>query len=142
MSVQRVLYSNATDNWETPQYLFDELNKEFAFGVDVCASEENAKCQMFFDVNDNGLIQEWEGYGAVWCNPPYGRQIAQWVKKASESKCTTVMLIPARTDTQWFHDYVYQKPNIEIRFVKGRIKFGEAKNSAPFPSMILVFRNA
>lgn len=137
-----VLFSSNTDNWETPQDLFDELNKEFGFGVDVCASEDNAKCEMFFDVNDNGLVQEWGGHGTVWCNPPYGRKIGDWVKKAYETAehgHKVVMLIPARTDTKWFHDYIYKKPNTEIRFVKGRLKFGRAKNSAPFPSIIVVF---
>lgn len=137
------LFSHNTDEWETPQNLFDELNKEFYFGIDVCATHENAKCKNYFSKKDDGLKQNWGGYGTIWCNPPYGRAISWWVRKASEEASkgnTTVMLIPSRTDTHWFHDYVYQKPNVEIRFIKGRIKFGGAKYNAPFPSMILIFR--
>ena len=131
------MFSSKTDIWETPQDFFDKLNEEFRFQTDVCASPENAKCKRFYTPEQDGLAQEWSG--ACWCNPPYGRQIGKWVRKASESKATTVMLIPARTDTAWFHDYIYGKA--EVRFVRGRLKFGQAKNSAPFPSMVVVFRN-
>lgn len=137
------LFSHNTDEWETPKNLFDELDKEFCFGIDVCATHENAKCKNYFSKKDDGLKQNWGGHGTIWCNPPYGRIISCWVRKASEEADkgnTTVMLIPSRTDTRWFHDYVYQKPNVEIRFIKGRIKFGGAKYNAPFPSMILIFR--
>lgn len=134
-----VCFSNKTDNWATPQWLFDELDREFHFTLDVCASEENAKCKTFFSKEQDGLQQEWTG--TIWCNPPYGRQIAKWVEKASqtaENGHTVVMLIPARTDTAWFHDYCYGKT--ELRFVRGRVKFGGAKYNAPFPSLIVVFR--
>ena len=134
---REVMFSSKTDLWETPQDFFDKLNEEFRFQTDVCASPENAKCKRFYTPEQDGLAQEWSG--ACWCNPPYGRQIGKWVRKASESKATTVMLIPARTDTAWFHDYIYGKA--EVRFVRGRLKFGQAKNSAPFPSMVVVFRN-
>ena len=144
MSIQRnALFSANTEEWETPQDLFDKLNKEFHFGVDGCATADNAKCENFFSKKDDGLNQKWGGYGTIWCNPPYGRAISCWVRKAVEETKngnTTVMLIPSRTDTKWFHDYVYQKPNVEIRFLKGRLKFGGAKNNAPFPNMILIFR--
>ena len=144
MTIQRdALFSSQTDDWETPQWLFDQLNEEFYFGLDVCASAENTKCLYFFDKKTDGLRQNWGGRGTIWCNPPYGREISAWVQKAAEEAehgNTTVMLIPARTDTKWFHEYVYQKPNVEIRFLKGRLKFGKAENSAPFPSMILIFR--
>lgn len=139
MQGHSVIFSKATDNWATPQWLFDELDKEFHFTLDVCASEENAKCRTFYSKAQDGLQQEWSG--SVWCNPPYGRQIAHWVKKASEAAkdgTTVVMLIPARTDTKWFHDYCYGKA--EIRFIRGRVKFGGAKHSAPFPSMVVIFR--
>lgn len=143
MNDSGALFSSKTELWETPQDLFDTLNKEFHFGLDACAIPENAKCQNFFTPELDGLKQKWGGYGTIWCNPPYGPQIKEWVGKAvAEAKegVTTVMLVPARTDTQWFHDYVYQKPGVEIRFLKGRIKFGGAKYNAPFPSMLIIFR--
>lgn len=134
--VTPVLYSSRSELWETPKWLFDELNEEFNFTVDVCALPENAKCKNFYTPEQDGLKMPWSG--VCWCNPPYGKEIAKWVEKAYRSNCTVVVLIPARTDTKWFHDWVYQKA--EIRFVKGRLKFGDAKNPAPFPSMILVYR--
>ena len=136
-----LMFSSKTDLWETPQYLFDELNKEFDFELDSCATPENAKCTNYFTKEQDGLKQEWQG--VVWCNPPYGRDVGQWVRKAYLSFKTgyadVVMLLPARTDTRWFHEYIYKKPNVEIRFLKGRLKFGASKNSAPFPSMIVIF---
>lgn len=132
-----LMFSSKTDMWATPQWFFDELDKEFHFTLDACAVNENAKCERFFSPEDDGLSQEWTG--TVWCNPPYGRTVSQWVKKAAESKATIVMLLPARTDTKWFHDYIYQKA--EVRFIKGRLKFGGCDNSAPFPSMVVIFRN-
>ena len=135
-----VIFSSATDLWETPQDFFDGLDREFQFGLDACATPENAKCKNFFTQKQDGLSQNWGGYGTIWCNPPYGREIGKWVQKASEESEngeTVVMLLPARTDTKWFHNYIYGKA--EIRFVKGRLKFGGVKNSAPFPSMIVIF---
>lgn len=144
MSIQRnALFASNTEEWETPQDFFDMLDKEFHFGLDVCASAQNRKCDNFFDKKTDGLRQNWGGYGTIWCNPPYGKVISSWVQKASEEALkgnTTVMLVPSRTDTRWFHDYIYQKPGVEVRFVKGRLKFGGAKYNAPFPSMILIFR--
>lgn len=137
-----VMFSSKTDLWETPQDLFDELNDEFGFDIDVCATKENAKCSRYFTKEQNGILQDWDG--VVWCNPPYGREISEWVRKAYETNLREnnyiVMLLPARTDTKWFHDYIYQKNYVEIRFIKGRLKFGCSKNSAPFPSMVVVFR--
>jgi len=130
------MFSSKTDMWATPQDFFDKLNKEFGFNLDVCATAENAKCARYFTEQDDGLKKDWGG-ALCWCNPPYGRKIGEWVKKASESDFC-VMLLPARTDTRWFHDYIYGKT--EIRFLKGRLKFGDSKNSAPFPSMVVVFR--
>ena len=139
--MDRVLFSSANEVWTTPQDLFDELNREFGFNLDPCALPENAKCEKYFTPNDDGLTQCWGGY-TVFCNPPYGRKLYDWVKKSyDESKkpgTTVVMLIPARTDTRYFHDFIYHKAK-EIRFIKGRLKFGAAKNSAPFPSMIVIF---
>jgi len=140
--MNKVLFSSASDMWATPQWLFDELNAEFNFTLDSCATPENAKCERFYTLADNGLIQNW-GVN-VFCNPPYGSEIYAWVKKCyEESKkpgTTVVMLIPARTDTRYFHEFIYHKAK-EIRFIRGRLKFGNAKNSAPFPSMIVVFKD-
>lgn len=130
-----VMFSSASDEWAIPMEFFRVLDAEFHFTLDVCATAENAKCRNFFTVDDDALAQSWNG--VCWCNPPYGRQIGVWVKKAAESDATVVMLLPARTDTKWFHEYIYGKA--EIRFVRGRLKFGGSKNSAPFPSMIVIF---
>ena len=136
MSVNKGLFTSNTDLWATPQDFYDRLDQEFRFDLDVCALPENAKCARYFSPDDDGLKQEWNG--TVWCNPPYGRQIGKWVEKAYKSGCTVVMLLPARTDTGWFHDYIYGKA--EIRFVRGRLKFGESKNGAPFPSIVVIYR--
>ena len=139
MAISEALYSSQTDMWETPQELFDKLDMEFHFDLDVCAIPENAKCKKFYTPEQDGLRQPWDG--TCWCNPPYGRDIGQWVRRAlfaSVGGTTVVMLLPARTDTKWFHDYIYKRA--EIRFVKGRLKFGNSKNSAPFPSMVVIFR--
>ena len=129
-----VHFSSKTSEWETPQTLFDELDKEFHFDLDVCASGDNWKCINYFNKDMDGLSKQWSKRN--WMNPPYGREIGKWVKKASENPLT-VCLLPARTDTKWFHDYILGKA--EIRFIKGRLKFGGHKNSAPFPSMIVIF---
>ena len=131
------LFSSATDVWETPQDFFDALNDEFHFTLDVCAGALNHKCERYYLKAEDGLSRDWSGE-TVWCNPPYGREIGRWVKKCSEHDGVAVMLLPARTDTRWFHDFIYKKA--EIRFIKGRLKFGGSKNSAPFPSMVVIFR--
>lgn len=133
-----VHYSSNTDLYATPQAFFNELDTEFHFTLDPCATEDNAKCKTFFTEALDGLKQSWKGH-TVFCNPPYSN-LKAWVKKASEESkhATVVMLIPARTDTIAFHQYIYGKA--EIRFIKGRLKFGDSKNSAPFPSMIVVFK--
>ena len=137
--MNKILFSSDKEDWETPQDLFNELNKEFNFTIDVASSEQNHKCKRYYTEKENGLIQNWDNE-IVWCNPPYGRKIGDWVKKASESKATVVMLLPARTDTKWFHEYIYNKA--KIRFIKGRLKFGNSINSAPFPSMIVIFKGS
>lgn len=130
-------FSKNSDEWETPQDTFNALNREFSFTVDVCATEENAKVPYFFSKEENGLSCSWKGE-TVWCNPPYSKA-KDWVKKASESEAqVVVMLLAARTCTKWFHEYLYQKPNVELRFIKGRLKFGGHSNSAPFPSLIAI----
>ena len=136
-----LMFSSKSCMWETPQDFFDKLNDEFHFSLDVCATPENAKCSNFFTEKVDGLKQNWGGQGTIWCNPPYGRDVSKWVKKAyelSQEGGTAVMLLPARTDSRWFHEYIYNKA--EVRFVKGRLKFGGSKNSAPFPSMVVIFR--
>jgi phage N-6-adenine-methyltransferase len=134
-----LMFSSATDDWATPKDFFDKLNKAFRFDLDVCASEKNAKCARFFTKEQNGLMQDW--VGICWMNPPYGRGIGDWVKKAYDSAkvngSTVVCLIPARTDTRWWHEYVAKG---EVYFVPGRLKFGDSKNSAPFPCAVVVFR--
>ena len=132
-------------DWETPQDFFDELDKEFHFVLDVCADGENKKCQNYFSKKNDALKQDWNliskliGNGWKWMNPPYGREIGSWVKKASEER-KVVALLPARTDTKYFHEFIYKKKNTKIRFIKGRLKFSGSKSSAPFPSMIVIFR--
>lgn len=138
-----VHFSSATPEWSTPQALYDELNREFHFTLDPCATKENAKCAKFYTKEEDGLSKSWE-FETVFMNPPYGRAIGHWVRKAYEetadNNAKVVALLPARTDTRWFHAWIYSK-KAEIRFVKGRIKFGNSKNSAPFPSMVVIFKN-
>lgn len=133
-------FSSETDLWSTPQDFFDNLCEEFPFQTDVCANEDNAKCENYYSIERDGLKQEW--MGVCWMNPPYGRVIKHWVKKAYESSltgATVVCLLPARTDTAWWHDYCMKG---EIRFIRGRLRFGGQKNSAPFPSAIVIFKKA
>jgi len=135
-----VMFSSKTCEWETPQAFFDALNDEFHFDLDVCATAENAKCPQYFTKEQDGLSQQW--HGRCWMNPPYGREIGKWVRRAYESAMTggcqlVCCLLPARTDTAWWHDYCM---NGEIRFVRGRLKFGGSRNSAPFPSAVVIFK--
>lgn len=142
MSNLSACFSSNSDEWETPQNLFDELNREFNFDLDVCATSDNHKCPVYFTKEDNGLSKNWGGY-RVWLNPPYS-EIDKWVEKAyretRNDNTVVVMLIPSRTDTRYFHNYIYQRT--EIRFIKGRLHFNDSKGGAPFPSMIVVFRGA
>jgi phage N-6-adenine-methyltransferase len=133
-----VHFSSKTDLWATPQALFDDLHREFGFTLDVCALPENAKCPSFYTPEDDGLAQDWRGI--CWMNPPYGRGIGRWVAKAHASArggATVVALLPARTDTRWWHDYVAGAR--DLRFLRGRLRFGEATSGAPFPSAVVVF---
>jgi site-specific DNA-methyltransferase (adenine-specific) len=136
-----VLFSSKDDLWATPQDFFDTLNEEFQFTLDPCAMAENAKCPVYFTPQEDGLVQDWSGH-TIFCNPPYGRKIADWVEKcyqeSRKENTKVVLLIPARTDTAYFHAFIYQKAK-EIRFVKGRLKFSNSVNCAPFPSMVVVF---
>jgi phage N-6-adenine-methyltransferase len=136
---KELMFSSKTDLWSTPQAFFDRYDNLFHFTLDVCASEENAKCPRFFTKEMDGLKQDWQG-NICWMNPPYGREIGQWIQKAYEeskkSSTIVVCLLPARTDTKWFHDYCMRG---EIEFIKGRLKFGNSPNPAPFPSMVVIF---
>lgn len=138
--VSKTLFSSTTNEWATPQDFYNILNKEFNFTLDPCATRQNAKCNKYFTIDDNGLEQDWSN-DIVFMNPPYGREIKNWVEKAykeSVKGAVVVCLIPARTDTRYWHDWIFNKAS-EIRFVKGRLKFGGEKNSAPFPSAVIVF---
>ena len=137
----KAYFTSNSDEWETPQSLFDELDKEFHFDLDPCATTSTAKCEKYYTAEDDGLAHSWGGY-RVFCNPPYS-EISKWVEKCYregiKDNTLVVMLIPSRTDTRYFHDFIYRRA--EIRFVRGRVKFG-GKSNAPFPSMIVVFRGA
>lgn len=141
MTVPAVLTSSRTDQWATPLYLFAALDAEFGLELDVCALPENAKCSGFYTPAEDGLAQTWRG--VCWMNPPYGRTIGRWVRKAYESAregATVVCLLPARTCTAWWHDYVL--PYAQVRFIRGRVRFGDAEHGAPFPSVVVIFRPA
>ncbi len=132
-----VHFSSATDLWSTPQDFFDKQDAIYGFTLDVCATADNAKCAQYYTEADDGLAQPW--MGVCWMNPPYGRTIGLWMRKAHESGlagATVVCLVPSRTDTRWWHDYAMKG---RIEFIRGRLKFGSAKNSAPFPSALVVF---
>jgi phage N-6-adenine-methyltransferase len=145
--MNEALLSSKKMYWCTPQSFFDELDREFHFVLDAAATDKTAKCADYFTPETDGLMQSWERNGAVFCNPPYGREISKWVQKAYEESLrhgtVIVLLIPARTDTSYFHDYIYGKA--EIRFVRGRIKFtddnGNAMGPAPFPSMVVIYNS-
>ena len=148
-TTMKLMFSCERKDWGTPQDFFDELNKEFKFTLDPCCTEKTKKCKKYYTPETNGLKQDWGGE-RVFVNPPYGREIKHWVKKCfEESKkpnTTIVLLIPARTDTSYFHDYVYGKA--ELRFIRGRLKFynpdsnlnKEKWTGAPFPSMLAIFK--
>lgn len=139
MSINSGLLTSNTDSWATPQDFFDQQNSIYGpFDIDVCADKLNAKCKKYFGKDVDGLKQTW--IGKCWMNPPYGRDIGKWMSKAYESSLNgaiVVCLVPARTDTKWWHDFAMKG---EITFIKGRLKFGESKNYAPFPSALVVFR--
>lgn len=135
-----VHFSSKTDLWATPQPFFDRLDARYHFTLDVCATADNAKCTQFYTERDNALRLPW--HGVCWMNPPYGRTIGHWMRKAFDSfneGATVVCLVPARTDTNWWHDYAVKG---QIEFIKGRLKFGGHQNSAPFPSAVVAFDDA
>lgn len=132
------LLSSKTVEWYTPQDFYLRLHREFSFTLDVCATAQNAKCERFYDKAADGLAQKWDG--VCWMNPPYGAVIGKWMRKAywsARQGATVVCLVPARTDTAWWHNYAVKG---EVRFVRGRLKFGGSKTGAPFPCAVIVFR--
>ena len=143
----KVYHSRASDEWSTPDALFEGLHREFGFTVDAAATSENAKCSAFWTAEEDGLTQAWAGH-VVWCNPPYSR-LAEWLARAARAaqyeRTTCVLLIPARTDTKAWHAHVWDEERhrprrgVEIRFIKGRVRFGESNNGAPFPSAVVIF---
>lgn len=146
-----VHFSSKTDEWATPQKLFEELTHRYSIGLDVCATAENAKSKKYYEREADGLSQEWvlgaAPGTAAWMNPPYGRKIGAWVAKAAceaNRGLTIIALLPARTDTNWWHEYI--QPILdgswrgEVKFLRGRVKFGDAKNSAPFPSVCVIWQ--
>jgi len=139
MTISETLFSSATDEWRTPPNFFAKLNRRYRFDLDPCATAENATCPLYFTKEQDGLAQDW-GTHRVFCNPPYGRKIGKWARKcfeASQNGALVVLLVPARTDTRWFHDWVQGKADIE--FISRRLRFGGAKMNAPFPSMLAVY---
>lgn len=140
--MDRILFSRQSDEWSTPPDFFNCINQEFRFNLDPCSTSENHKCEEYYTAEDDGLKQDWSGK-TVFVNPPYSK-IGEWVKKAfyegQKDNTVVVLLIPARTDTRYFHNYIYNRS--EIRFIQGRLKFGNSKNGAPFPSMLVIYRGA
>lgn len=139
MTISTILYSSRSEEWPTPKDFFERLDAEFQFTLDPCATARNAKCRIYFTKGDDGLRQSW-GRHRVFCNPPYGRQMRQWAEKcfaAAQGGALVVLLAHARTDTRWFHDWVYGKA--DVRFVRGRLRFGDGSQSAPFPSLVAIY---
>jgi phage N-6-adenine-methyltransferase len=133
-----VMFSSVSDEWETPPALFATLDREFGFELDLAATGANAKCARFYSREEDAFTREWRG--VCWLNPPYGRAIGRWVERAYQAAAAgacVVLLLPARTDTRWFHAYALQAP--EIRLLPGRLRFVGAAHAAPFPSMVVVF---
>lgn len=143
MTISPALYSSRSEEWATPQAFFDALNAEFHFDLDAAATGENAKCEYYLSTAANALWCQWAKHGKIiFCNPPYGREIGRWFQKAREAQkdgVLVVMLAHARTDTKWWHEHV-QGIASEVRFIKGRLKFGDGKQSAPFPSAVIIYR--
>ena len=138
--ISETLFSSRSEDWATPQGLFDKLDRFFDFQLDVCASKDNHKCHQYFSIQEDGLSQKWSSYKRIWMNPPYGKGIEKWMQKAyceAQEGAIIVCLVPARTDTRWWHNWVNGKAH--VHFIKGRLKYGNAKRSAPFPSAIIVY---
>jgi phage N-6-adenine-methyltransferase len=139
--ISRTLYASATEEWATPRPFFAKLNRKYNFTLDPCCTPDNALCEKFFTKEDNGLAQNW-GKHRVFCNPPYGRKIGAWAKKcfeAAQAGAFIVLLVHARTDTRWYHTWVEGRAS-EIKFIRGRLRFGNAQAGAPFPSMLVIYK--
>ena len=141
---RQLMFSSESNEWATPQLFFDKLNEKFNFTLDPCATDKTAKCKKYYTKKDDGLSKDWGGE-TVFVNPPYGKELKHWVKKSYEesrkANTTVVLLVPARTDTKYFHNYMMKSS--ELHFIKGRLKFendNKEKNSAPFPSVVAVFK--
>jgi site-specific DNA-methyltransferase (adenine-specific) len=142
MALQKAMVSSKTNEWETPQWFFDKLNKEFNFTLDPCCKKETAKCNKFFTEEEDGLKQDWSK-DIVFMNPPYGGNTGKWIRKAwleSRNGATIVCLIVSSTDRSYWHDYIFPFAS-EIRFIRGRLRFGNAESTAPFASAIIIFDN-
>lgn len=138
--MNKALFATNRQDWGTPKTFFDLLDQEFHFTIDICASEDNAKCPRYFTIEDDSLSFTWPANETIYCNPPYGREVGKWLEKGWEARgngSTVVFLLPARTDTKWFHEWVSLG---EVRFLQGRIIFEGAAAGAPFPSLLLIFR--
>lgn len=145
-----VHFSSAKHDWATPQPLFDALNAEFGFTVDAAANATNHKCARWYGQGgerEDALTQPWDPAEVYWCNPPYGREQAAFVRQGYDVMCrggVAVFLLPARTDTKMFHQYIWntdaQKTynGVQVRFLRGRVRFAGAPGPAPFPSMVVV----
>jgi len=145
--INKALFSNNSDEWETPKDFYDNLDEKYKFVFDLACSKDNCKTADGFTIEENSLEQNWAlityetNNGWLWCNPPYSK-CKEFVDKAYSEMllgAKIVMLIPSRTDTKWFHNFIYKKEGVSIEFIKGRLKFSGAKNSAPFPSMLIIF---
>lgn len=139
--MDKVLHSSKSIMWATPQWFFDKYNAIYHFNTDVCAISTNAKCGHYYTPDVDGLQQQWGG--VCWMNPPYGRNDSyKWVQKdfnEMQKGVVIVALLPVRTDTKWYHEFINNQPNVKVEFIKGRLKFGDSKDAAPFPSMVVVF---
>lgn len=140
--MKSIHFKSENQTWETPQDFFDHVNYLFNFTLDACASADNHKVSAYFSEEDDALIQNW--HGVVWCNPPYGRHQVDFIKKAYDqyikNGSTIVCLIPARPDTKLWQDLIFPHAD-QICFIRGRLKFGDSKDAAPFPSALVVFGN-
>lgn len=139
--MNEVLFISNKDNWKTPLTLFETLNKKFNFDIDACASNENALCKEYY-TKENSILDKTFINKVIFMNPPYSKGMycfIEWCSKMQLLHNEIVLLVPSRTDTKWFHDFIYKKKNVEIEFIKGRLKFDDGKNSAPFPSMLVFF---
>ena len=141
-----LMFSSKTNEWATPQWLFDQLDGLYGFTLDPCASAENTKCTKYYTQEEDGLSKSW-AWEIVFMNPPYGRKQKDWIKKAYEEShsCVVIALIPARTDTKAWHEYIFKNQGnglldgVSVQFLAGRLKFGDSKNAAPFPSALVKF---